>query len=600
MQWTGAPSGGQTRPGGVASVAATTPEAKAVPMRRLLLPGAILAAGLLLPATPAVAAAPTISGTVDLGGGTQPGVPVAWFEPGTKVLTSTTTDAAGHYSLPAPPAGTRYVVAANVSRVLTAPRAFLPSHLPTYTGAGPDDVPAASLVEPAVSTGADRTLDVRVDPATRVTGTNAAFAKRPVRLLTLGGREAATTTADAKGTWSFRVAPGSYRIAVFGTVQWLDYRSKPFAVPGGDTVVVRSVPKRAGTISGRLTAAGRPAAKVRVWLQGPTRGEEPDDDPIRTDRNGRFRAEGLVPGRFTVRFGNTGDGTDRTPYLVGKRTVTVASGRTATVRATLRRGATLDGRFDSAPGGKQYVVQIRRGGATAPLVRTASFPASTRAARNPVAAFGLPTGTYTVQAVDRLGATYATRTVRLTAGKRTDLGTLVPKRSSVVLQGAAPTGAFVTVSEGVLHTQVRAGADGRYRLAGLVPGRYAISAQLQGHAPATVSRTLTGSTVLDLRSGPATVVRAGTVTARLTAGAFDVPLADLTIDGGRSLLVSDGRLHEQGIEAGAHRVTGVRVLGSALFPAATPYDLAWPGDPAFTVPDGGTVDLGTIALDVTG
>jgi hypothetical protein len=90
------------------------------------------------------------------------------------------------------------------------------------------------------------------------------------------------------------------------------------------------------------------------------------------------------------------------------------------------------------------------------------------------------------------------------------------------------------------------------------------------------------------------------VTARLTAGAFDVPLAEVTIDGGRGLPVRDGRLNVPGVEAGAHRVTGVSVLGTALFPAATPYDLAWPGDAAFSVPDGGTVDLGTVALDVLG
>jgi hypothetical protein len=33
----------------------------------------------------------------------------------------------------------------------------------------------------------------------------------------------------------------------------------------------------------------------------------------------------------------------------------------------------------------------------------------------------------------------------------------------------------------------------------------------------------------------------------------------------------------------------------------TPYDLAWPyPDTSFSVPENGTVDLGTVALDVTG
>ena len=568
---------------------------------RRLIPAALLAALLLVPAAPATAAAPTISGTVDLGGGTSGGVPVAWFEPNGKVLTSTTTDASGHYSLPAPPAGSSYIVAANVSRVLTAPRAFLPGSLPAYTGTGPDDVPAASLVEPAVSTGADRTVDITVRPATRVLGTNAAFANRPVRLVTLGGRDTATTTADAKGAWSFRVAPGSYRIAVFGDLRWLDYRSKPFVVPGGDAVVVRSSPTRTGTISGRLTSGGKPAARVQVWLEGPTRGEEPDDDIVRTDAQGRFTIRGLVPGRFTIRFGNTGHTPDRTRFVADAVTRTVTSGRTTAVTASLVRGAVLDGTFDSATGAKQYVVQIRRGGSTGPVVRTGSFPASARTAKNPVEAFGLPTGTYTVQVVDRIGASYATRTVRLRAGVRTDLGTLRPTKASLTVMGTAPAGAMITASEATLSKQVRAAADGTYRLTGLVPGRYTIQAQLQGRAPVAVRRTLTSSAVLDLPAGAATVIRTGTLTGRLTAGGLDVPLANLVIDAGRGLLVSDGRLNEQGIDAGPHRITRVEAIGQRLFPVATPYDLAWPSqDTSFSVPDGGTVDLGTVALDVVG
>jgi hypothetical protein len=571
--------------------------------RRTLLTVSALAAALLaVPALPAAAAdSATLTGTVTLGGALQAGVPVAWSAPGSTVLTSTVTDSDGHYFLPAPAAGTPYIVSANVAEPLTRPHAAVPGYLPTYTGAGPDDVPAAALVEPAVSSGTDRTLDLTVPAATRVLGTNAAFAKREVRLMTLGGRQAAATTADAKGAWSFRVAPGSYRIEVLGTVTWLDYRSKPFAVPGGDAVVVRSSPVRAGVIAGRLTAKGRPAAKVHVWLQGPTRGEEPDDDPVRTDAKGRYRFTGLVPGRFTIRFGTTGAVDDHAPYLVGSRERTVRSGRTTVVNAALTRGAVLDGRFDAPHRAKRYTVQIRRGGATGALVRSTSLAASARTAKNPVRAYGLPTGTYTVQAVDELGAKIAARTVRLRAGIRTDLGTLRPTRTSLAVTGSVPDGAFVTVSEGSLFKQARADEDGRYTVTGLVPGRYRIQAQLQGHAPVAVRRTLGSSTVVDLPAGDATVVRSGTVTGRFTAGALDVPLASLTVDGGLGLLVSDGRLNERGIEAGSHRVTGVQVLGDRLFPVGTPYDLAWPGsDPSFEVPDAGTVDLGTIALDVTG
>lgn len=397
------------------------------------------------------------------------------------------------------------------------------------------------------------------------------------------------------------MAPGSYRVAVFGTLRWLDYRSKPFAVPGGDAVVVKSSPTRAGAITGRLTSGGKPAAKVQVWLQGPTRGEEPDDDVVRTDARGRYSIPGLVPGRFTIRFGSTGASTDRTRFVAAQRERTVTAGRTTVVDATLVRGAVLVGRFDAATGSKQYVVQIRRGGATGPIVRTGSFPASARAAKNPVEAFGLPTGTYTVQAVDRVGRTWASRTVALRSGARTDLGTVVPRKASLSLTGKAPAGALVTVNEGVLSKQARASADGVYRIDGLIPGRYGVQAQLQGHAATSLSRTLTASTVLDLQSGPATVIRVGTLTGRFTAGALDVPLANLTIDGGRGLLISDGRLDEQGLDAGPHTITGIESFGERLFPRATPYDLGWPSvDTALVIPVNGTVDLGTVALDVTG
>jgi hypothetical protein len=567
----------------------------------LLIPGAVLAAVLLVPAVPATAAAPTLSGTVRLGADTRAGVPVAWFEPGSRVVTATTTDAEGHYALPAPPAGTRYIVAANVRGVLSEPRAAVASHLATYIGAGPDDVPAAALVEPAVSDGGDRDLDVTADAATLVRGAHPAFARRQVRLMTLGGREAATVDADAKGAWSFRAAPGGYRIEVPGTTTWLDYRSKPFAVPGGETVVKRSSPVRAGTIAGRLTWHGKAAAKVRVWLQGPSRSEEPDDDPVRTDASGRFRFPGLLPGRFTVRFGNTGDGDDRTRFVVAKRERTVHAGRTTVVDAALVRGASVDGRFDPADGARTYTVQVRRGDATGPLARTFSRKAARGTAKNPVQLFGLRGGTYTVQVVDALGARYASRTLHLRTGVRTAIGTLRPTTKALTISGHVPGGASVSLREGVLSKRVVAGADGAYALRGLVPGRYEVQAQLRGRAPVTVHRTLRTSAVVDLPAGDAAVVRTGTVTGRLTAGAIDLPVGELTIDGGQGLLVQDGRLNAPGIDAGLHRITAVRVPGNALFPLATPYDVAWPGtDRSFTVPDGGTVDLGAVALDVTG
>ena len=369
--------------------------------RRTLVPIGSLAAVLLaVPALPADAAAPELSGTVTLGGVVRAQVPVSWSEVGSDVVVSGTTDASGRYRLPAPAAGTRYIVSVNVRDAATRPRAAVTGFLPTYTGAGPDAVPAAAMVEPATATGGDRALDVAVDAATRVRGSNAAFAKREVRLVTLGGRTTATTTADAKGAWSFLVAPGSYRIVVLGTVRWLDHRSRPFAVPGGETVVVASSPVRSGTISGRRTWRGKPAAKVHVWRQGPTRSEEPDDDPVVTDAKGRYRFAGLKPGRFTVRFGSTGEASDRAPYLPAKRERTVRSGRTTIVDASLVRSAVLDGRFDAPAGAKRYVVQIRRGGATGPLVRSTSLPASTRTAKNPVRASGLRGGTSTVQVVD--------------------------------------------------------------------------------------------------------------------------------------------------------------------------------------------------------
>ena len=38
-----------------------------------------------------------------------------------------------------------------------------------------------------------------------------------------------------------------------------------------------------------------------MWLNGPSRTADPDDDPVRTDARGRFRFAGLLPGRFVVR-----------------------------------------------------------------------------------------------------------------------------------------------------------------------------------------------------------------------------------------------------------------------------------------------------------
>lgn len=562
--------------------------------RTLLSIGALTAALLAVPALPAVAEAPALSGTVRLAGDSRAGVPVAWFAAGGTVVTSTLTDSSGRYSLPAPPAGTRYLVAVNVAAVQTRPRAAVPGFLATYLGDGATTRLAAPLVTPATADGGDRTADVDVRPATGLSGRHEAFAGRVVRLLTASGTETATTTASRTGAWSFQVAPGVYRIAADSTRSWTAYRSQAFPV-GSTAVVKRSAPTRTAVLQGRVTVRGKAVAGVPVRWTGPFEGDEAPERLVRTDSRGRYVLSALVPGRFVVRYGNDGDQNDTSPYVRRSATRTLSPGERETVDVALTRGASVTATVDTSTGARRWSTLLTRDGR---VVRTTARTAYATSSRNTLHLRGLPGGTYVLRATD--GTRSLMRTLRLTTGAVRSLGRVRTTAAALTLSGRGPAGALVSAQQGSVLGSTQVAADGTYRIPGLLPGTYSVSTVGAGGAGTTVRRTITRSTVLDVALGaPLPDGTARSVTGTVLAGSVPVPLADVVLADGPDLLVVDGRFQDAVVRVGTHRVASVRALGTALLPRATPYFLTWPGPDIRVVP-GADTDLGTVTLGVGG
>lgn len=562
--------------------------------RRILIPiGALAAALLAAPAAPAFAADPVITGTVTLGGAARAGVPVAWFEPGGSVLTSTTTDASGHYSLPAPASGTSYIVAADVATTLSAPHSASRGWLATYAGDGTATAAAAQLVTPAVAGTGDRALDVTVPKATTVRGKDAAFASRTVWLKTLDDRTAASVKASSSGSWSFEAAPGHYRIGARVTTKYLEYRSQPFTV-GVTTVVKGTAPERFATLAGVTTSHGKPIAGVYVTRVVAAESETVED-VTRTDSHGRFRFTGVVPGAYVLRFG-AGDmaKASASDWIASSRRGTTASGRTTTLHVGVHRGAEIIASFSAARTADDYGLLLERTDGT--LLRSARFvnhPGKT----NRVKQVGLGKGTYLLELTDRTHQ--LVRTITVGAGQRRDIGTVRLTADPLVLTGHAPAGSLLTASRGAYRASTHAATDGTYRITGLVPGEYTVTDAPAAEEETTSTRTVDveSDTTLDLPAAPAPVPSFA-VTGRVLAGAipFDAGQAVLGTKG--SFNVAKGALLSASLPAGSDTVTGIRIFGSASFPVGTPYDLAWPATPL--VVGNGPTDIGTVHLVVTG
>jgi hypothetical protein len=434
-------------------------------------------------------------------------------------------------------------------------------------------------------------MDVVLRHSTPVSGTSPGVAGRTVLLQTLGGTTTAESRADDAGTFVFHVAPGRYRLALDGDGMHLPYRGAPFRVVDGVATTTTVAPLVGGTVAGRITFRGEPVSGIPIRLHGAA-GNRTD----RTDTSGRYRFRGLPSGDYSLGTGSATSSVTR--YVSRLRVVDVRPGSTVTVDQHLRLGGELSARLPAATPRRAVVWLLRRGSTSGPVVRAGRLGAA-GGWKDSIRAFGLAPGRYVLQA-QRLGAgSYAQRTVTLSSGSALSLGPLRPARRTVTLSGsAAPFSSILVVSSGISTVQsTRATAAGRYRVTGIMRGRYSIAVDDWNHATRTIRTTITGDRRIALHRGHA-YGDLGQLTATVLVNGLPLRRGWVQFASGRRTGIDDGSLL---IGARPGPRTIVDVHDDRRFPPGTPYYLTWPSASRdYDFRPGVSTDLGRVDLLVDG
>lgn len=325
-----------------------------------------------------------------------------------------------------------------------------------------------------------------------------------------GGFFGAAIGADGRYNSGKTVPPGKYAVGFnaecgspFGpaSANWAPewYRAK-FRLSAANTVVVKAgkitrgiggVMRPGGVISGRITGhTGRGLGGVCVVAATP-KGELVQQ--VTTPRSGRYRFEGLDPGRYGIGFfPNCGEGSDYLPqWWPGRATETKAGlirtgfGTTRThVNARMVLGGTISGvvKFRNRHGHPIGGICVD---ATPP---NGSFAFDFFAATNTKGEYsigGLPAGRYSVNFSpgcdnngNYLSQSYprnvAVRLARLTGNINAYLqpGAIVTGTVTAKSTGAKLAGVCVTTSDGFAFSET--GSDGTYSMNQIVPGKIQI------------------------------------------------------------------------------------------------------------------------------
>ncbi|MCI0585683.1 MAG: carboxypeptidase regulatory-like domain-containing protein [Planctomycetes bacterium] len=253
-------------------------------------------------------------------------------------------------------------------------------------------------------------------------------------------------TSDADGNYQFEhVAAGEWRVGLsedtpvrFGgggifirsvrqAGAHVEERGVPVTVEEAKEAVVDLREKESGAVSGRVTESGEPVAGVRVslTLEGQPRLPFLSEHNAESGTDGRFRIDGVPAGRYTLTAQKTG------AAVPAEEEVQVA-GAEAVVDIELPRGV-IEGRILDAEGGR-----------------------------------GLP------------GAE-----VRLTPQTARDTGRPRPMAISVAFTASAGPGGGggrTTVRMGDGGDTAKTDSEGNYRLEGIPPGTYTLSATHENYA----------------------------------------------------------------------------------------------------------------------
>lgn len=338
-----------------------------------------------------------------------------------------------------------------------------------------------------------------------------------VRLLRLNDTVAFTTETDAQGDYRFQgLAPGEYRIAAGGS-GWLPWRSKVISVVADQTVEQNGRIHKGGRLSGVLTAQGKPVAFTDVMVLS---GGEPYAAAT-TNRKGVYRVSGLTEGSYRV--GITYDGS---PYQRTSQVVHVPSDTavlTHDIRA--RKGAVITLKVSGVGAGADFRDELR-GSDGRPILGLSSL------GRGEVTYTGLSKGTYTFVGANE--KRYVKKRIVVTKAKRYDVGTLRMKHATFTLSGTTAPRAVVEATTadlclpdapdlpGSFHQLERADAHGRYRITGLVPGRYMLGSD--GWPGNFVPRCWDGVRIKGDLERDLPLAEGGTVSGRMVDEATGTPI----------------------------------------------------------------------------
>jgi protocatechuate 3,4-dioxygenase beta subunit len=462
---------------------------------------------------------------------------------------------------------------------------------------------------------------IRVKPQSFVHGRLMHAVFQHVEIQRLNGTTAYRTVTDADGDYRFRgLAPGPYRIAAGGNgTGWLPFLSPVIELRARHDSVVDGTLRRGATIHGVLSARGKPVAFTDVLV----RREGADGGLVAattTDRAGRYRVSGMAPATYTV-----GILYDGTAYQhKGVRVVVPTLRASVEAPIAVRKGATI-------------TVQFRRDGKRVASARDelrdskGRWVAGLHNVDGQATYTGLRPGTYTIVGAEhsrfgrtvvtvRAGQTYDAGVVRLSRPTLTLTGTTAPSAVVEAFSGnnCPPDGAF---RPGTFDQLATADASGRFRLSGLVPGRYMLGAD--GWPQNYVPRCVSDVSVRQDRTYDLPLQAGGTVTGRLVYAATGTPAIttlsyELTYPAGSSsnptaehparaqTRQASGVFAIRGLRAAT--VTGALAQGAELdqindpsyfviypFQDGTPYYLT--SEPrAITIGAGSEVQLGDIPL----
>jgi hypothetical protein len=542
----------------------------------------------------------TISGTVTAEGGPPLGeVDVSVYDESGAFLQAVSSEGDGTYAISGLPPGTDTV-------------SFEPTGS-DYVGQFYDGASESADATPIVlAAGATKEgIDARLAEGSTVEGTVTAAGGGPlegveVHLQPTEGGFAGATITDSEGDYAITgLRPGGYTVQFVPTVgnyAGLYYDGKS-QVGEADAITVAGGVTRTGvdaslspgaSIAGTVTdkQTGAPARGVQVTIE-PTEGGE--SLSTTTSEDGSYSLSGLAPGNYLVAFEPDesqflGQYYEEAEDAASADQATVPAGTSVEgIDAALTQSATISGEVSSAATGNpiegaEVSVQSTDGG----VVRTA-----TSGEGGSYSVTGLPSGPYTVEfraeGQDYLGQFYAGElTVESAQTLTVAVGESLGGVDAALAKGATLAGTVTTAQggqpipgvevfaqtiEGGADGVATTGADGRYSIVGLSPGKYVVQFEPVGvndlgqfyddassaadAEPVTLAaETTKGGIDAALASG-ATI--SGTVTETTTAA----PLAGIEVvaytsacnrTGGTAMTDEGGHYEIQGVAAGAYHL----------------------------------------------